>query len=77
MALTAFCGDFVGILMGSVALCLMSFGLEAVYTAEFGAALSLILTGVFVLLFNFIAGQGQVFRRIGASLTARFGRDQA
>ena len=74
LALSAFCGDFVGILMGSVALCLMSFGLEAVYTAEFGAALSLILTGVFVLLFNFVAGQGQVFRRIGASLTARFGQ---
>ena len=76
LALSVFCGDTIGIIVGAVALSLMSFGLEAVYTAEFGSALSFILTGVFVLLFNFIAGQGEVFRAIGAGLTARFGQSK-
>lgn len=74
VSLAPLCGDTVGILVGAVSLCLMSFGLEAVYTAELGSALSTIITGVFLLVFNIIAGQGQTFHRIAEALTSRHGK---
>ncbi len=57
-----FCGDAIGILVGSVTLCLMSYGLTAVFTNEMGASISIICTGVFVLLINVFSAQGQLFR---------------
>lgn len=74
LTLSGACGDTLGIVIGALSLCMMNFGLKAVYTAELGSALSLMITGVFLLLFNFIAGQGELFRRIGAALTARHGK---
>lgn len=77
LTLAKACGDTLGIVMGALSLCIMNFGLEAVYTAELGNALSLMITGIFLLLFNFIAGQGELFRKIGAALTARHGKPPA
>ena len=74
--LATLCGDTIGIVVGALSLCLMSFGLEAVYSGVLGSALSTIITGIFLLLFNFIAGQGQLFSKIGASLMAHFGGKQ-
>ena len=71
LTLARACGDTLGIVIGALSLCIMNFGLEAVYTAELGNALSLMITGIFLLLFNFIAGQGDLFKMIGAALTAR------
>ena len=71
LTLAKACGDTIGIVIGALSLCIMNFGLEAVYTAELGNALSLMITGIFLLLFNFIAGQGELLGRIGAALTAR------
>lgn len=77
VSLAPLCGDTLGILAGAVSLCLMSFGLEAVYTAELGSALSTIITGLFLLVFNIIAGQGQTFRRLASMLSVRHGQATA
>ncbi len=53
-----FCGDTIGIMMGSVSICLMTFGLQAVLKAEMGSAVSTALMGIFVFLVNLAAGQG-------------------
>lgn len=74
VSLAPLCGDTLGILAGAVSLCLMSFGLEAVYTAELGSALSTIITGIFLLVFNIIAGQGHIFRRLASMLSTRHGQ---
>lgn len=55
-----YCGDAIGILVGSVTLCLMSYGLTAVFTNELGASISTICTGVFVLLINVFSAQGRI-----------------
>lgn len=57
LILSAFCPDVIGILMGSLTLSIMSFGFQAVFSAEIGAALTIMLTGLFLLLLNVIAGQ--------------------
>ncbi len=54
LALSKYCGEAIGTVMGAVTLCLMSYGLEAVLSAELGAAVSMVLTGVFVFVFNII-----------------------
>jgi ribose transport system permease protein len=54
----AFCGDTIGTVMGAVTLGLMSYGLTAVFSNELGASISLICTGVFVLLINICGAQG-------------------
>lgn len=54
----AFCGDTIGIIVGSLSLCLMSYGLKAVYSDELGAAISTICMGVFILVINVIGSQG-------------------
>lgn len=57
LMLGAFCNDTIGILMGSLTLCLMSFGLTNVISSDMGSAISTILTGVFVLAINVVSGQ--------------------
>ena len=71
ITLAAACGDLIGIIVGSVSLSLLNFGLEAVYTAEMGSAISYLFTGAFLILFNFIAGQTHLFGKIGRALRAR------
>ncbi len=63
----AFCGDTIGTIVGSLTLCLMSWGLKAVFNDELGAAICTICMGVFVLVINVIGAQGHritaLFRR--------------
>lgn len=63
----AFCGDTIGTFVGSLTLCLMSWGLKAVFSDELGAAICTICMGVFVLVINTIGAQGHritaLFRR--------------
>ncbi len=62
-----FCGDTIGTIVGSLTLCLMSYGLKAVFSDELGAAISTICMGVFILVINVIGSQGgnivKLFRR--------------
>ena len=58
LIISGFCGDTIGIIVGSLSLCLMSYGLKAVYSDELGAAISTICMGVFILLINVIGSQG-------------------
>ncbi len=62
-----FCGDTIGTIVGSLSLCLMSYGLKAVFSDELGAAISTICMGVFILVINVIGSQGgkitKLFRR--------------
>jgi len=64
-----FCGDTIGTIVGSLSLCLMSYGLKAVFSDELGAAISTICMGVFILVINVIGSQGgkitKLFRRKG------------
>ncbi len=59
-----FCGDTIGIIMGSIAICLMKYGLQLVFKAELGAAISTAMMGLFVFLVNFVAGQGQNIKKL-------------
>lgn len=63
----AFCGDTIGTIVGSLSLCLMSYGLKAVFSDELGSAISTICMGVFILVINVIGSQGgkvaKLFRR--------------
>ena len=63
----AFCGDTIGTIVGSLTLCLMSWGLKAVFSDELGAAICTICMGLFVLIINTIGAQGHritaLFRR--------------
>ncbi len=67
LMLGAFCNNTIGIIMGSLTLTLMSFGLTTVIDSDMGSAISLILTGIFVLVINVVSGQGaniaKLFRR--------------
>ena len=62
-----FCGDTIGTIVGSLTLCLMSWGLKAVFNDELGAAICTICMGAFVLIINTIGAQGgriaKLFRR--------------
>lgn len=70
LMLAPFCGDTIGTFLGAVTLCLMSFGLEVIFSAEMGAAISLVITGVFVLVINTVSSQGHVWiETIKKSLT--------
>lgn len=66
-----FCGDTIGIIMGSIAMCLMSFGLKAVLKAEMGAAVSLAMTGVFVFAVNLAAGQAGNLKKLWGKFVVR------
>ena len=54
LALSKYCGEALGTVMGAVTLSLMSYGLQAVLSAELGSAISTVLMGVFVFVFNVI-----------------------
>ena len=54
LALSKYCGEAIGTVMGAVTLNLMSYGLQAVLSAELGSAVSMVITGVFVFVFNII-----------------------
>ena len=54
LALSKYCGDAFGTLIGAVTLCLMSYGLKAVLSAEVGSALSMVFMGIFILIFNIV-----------------------
>ncbi len=62
-----FCGDTIGTFVGSLTLCLMSYGLTAVFKNELGSSICLICMGVFVLVINVIGAHGskvtKLFRR--------------
>ncbi len=61
-----FCGDTIGVIVGSVTLCLLSYGLTAVFSNNLGTAIASICMGVFILLINVISAQGhQVLKTIG------------
>lgn len=66
LIISGFCGDTIGIIVGSLSLCLMSYGLKAVYSDELGAAISTICMGVFILLINVIGSQGGKVRKLFA-----------
>lgn len=54
LALAKYCGDSLGTLIGALTISLMNYGLKAVLSAEKGSALSMILMGAFILVFNII-----------------------
>ncbi len=58
LMLAGFCGDTIGTIMGSITLCLMSYGLKAVFSAEMGTAITTVITGVFILVINVVSAQG-------------------
>ncbi|MGB4659067.1 MAG: hypothetical protein WBI07_07805 [Mobilitalea sp.] len=53
-----FCGDAIGTIIGSVTLCIMSYGLMVVFDAEMGSAIATICTGIFILVINVVSAQG-------------------
>lgn len=61
LMLGEFCNDTIGIIMGSITLALMSFGFEAVISAEMGSAISTIITGLFVLVINVASAKGALW----------------
>lgn len=61
LMLAGFCGDTIGTLMGSITLCLMSFGLQAIFSAEMGSAITMVITGAFVLVINTVSSRGGVW----------------
>lgn len=65
-----FCGDTIGIIMGSLSICMMTFGLKAVLKAEMGSAVSIAMMGVFVFLVNLVAGQAGNIKKLFAMLFA-------
>lgn len=61
LMLAQFCGDAMGTILGAVTLCLMSFGLEVIFSAEMGSAISTVITGVFILVINVVSAQGSTW----------------
>lgn len=61
LMLAGFCGDTIGTLLGSVTLSLMSFGLQAIFSAEMGSAITMVITGAFILVINTVSSQGGVW----------------
>lgn len=59
-----FCGDTIGTIVGSVTLCLMSYGLTAVFSNELGTSISTICMGVFILVINVIGAHGGKITRL-------------
>ncbi len=66
-----FCGDTIGIIMGSITICLMNFGLQAVLSSDLGSAVSTVMTGLFVFLVNLVFGQVDNIKKLFAKMTAR------
>jgi len=63
LMLAKYCGDAIGIIMGSLTLCLLSYGLKAVFSSQMGSAITTIVTGIFILLLNVFSAQGQTLIR--------------
>ena len=63
-----FCGDTIGIIMGSLAICMMKTGLTTVFKAELGGAISTAMMGLFVFLVNLVAGQGGNIKKLFGKL---------
>ena len=61
LMLAGFCGDTIGTLLGSITLSLMSFGLQAIFSAEMGSAITMVITGAFILVINTVSSQGGVW----------------
>lgn len=58
LMLAGFCGDTIGIIMGSITLCLLSYAMNAVFSSDMGSAITTILTGLFILVLNIVSAQG-------------------
>ena len=58
LMLMNFCNDAMGTLMGAVALSLMSYSLKAVFSNEMGSAITMVITGIFILVINVVSAQG-------------------
>lgn len=74
LMLAQFCGDAIGTILGAITLCLMSFGLEVIFSAEMGAAISTVITGVFILVINVVSAQGSGWI---AAVKKTFGKKRA
>lgn len=69
LMLARFCGDTIGIIMGSVTLCLLSYALSAVFANTLGTAISNICMGTFILVINVVNAQGRsMLKAIGKTL---------
>ena len=67
----AFCGDTIGIIMGSLAICMMKTGLTTLFKAELGGAISTAMMGLFVFLVNLVAGQSGNLKKLFGKLIGR------
>ena len=67
----AFCGDTIGIIMGSLAIVMMKTGLTTVFKAELGGAISTAMMGLFVFIVNLVAGQSGNLKKLVGMLFAR------
>lgn len=74
LIIAQFCGDAIGIIIGSITLCLMNYGLAAVFKAELGNAISISMAGIFLLLINIIGAQGGNFKKTFASMARKVSR---
>lgn len=61
LMLVGFCGDLIGTIMGALTLCLLSYSLSILFSANMGAAVSTVITGGFILVLNVVAGQGSAW----------------
>jgi len=69
LMLARFCGDTIGIIMGSITLCLLSYALNAVFASTLGSAISNICMGSFILIINVVNAQGRnMLKAIGKLL---------
>ena len=59
LMVAGFCGDTIGTIVGSITLCLLSYGLTAVFSNNLGTAISNICMGIFILLINVVSAQGR------------------
>ena len=66
----AFCGDTIGIIMGSLAIVMMKTGLTTVFKAELGGAISTAMMGLFVFIVNLVAGQSGNLKKLVGKLFA-------
>ncbi len=64
LMLIKFCGDTIGIIIGSITLSILSYGLKAVFQEEMGMAVSAVITAIFILAINVASAKG-------GTLTAR------
>ncbi len=58
LLIIGFCGDTIGTIIGAITLGIMSFGLRAVFDAELGSAITIVITGLFIIVINTVSAQG-------------------